>query len=234
MIIAKNISKTYGEKIIIKNFSYSFNKGLYIIRGRSGSGKTTLLNILSKRDNNYKGEVCVKGGLISFSDKDNIVSKLTVKEHLKIFEKVNEKTIDFVFSLKEIMNKKINKISLGERQLLVLVLVLNSDEENIILDEPLSALSCENIKKTIKLLEAISDKKTIIISAHNEELFNSAKRINLSFKSKNNDVVLFAKERKEKEFKLKYLSIYFKRILFRKIFFVLSLLFSVTSFFFGE
>ena len=47
MIIVKNVYKKYDDKYILKNFSYKFENGLYLISGSSGKGKTTLLNILS-------------------------------------------------------------------------------------------------------------------------------------------------------------------------------------------
>ena len=44
----KNISKSYGDKVILKDFTYLFNRfekaGLI---GRNGTGKTTLLNIIT-------------------------------------------------------------------------------------------------------------------------------------------------------------------------------------------
>ena len=44
----KNVSKSFGDKIILRDFTYSFNRfekaGLI---GRNGTGKTTLLNIIT-------------------------------------------------------------------------------------------------------------------------------------------------------------------------------------------
>ena len=44
----KNVSKSYGDKVILKDFTYFFNRfekaGLI---GRNGYGKTTLLNIIT-------------------------------------------------------------------------------------------------------------------------------------------------------------------------------------------
>ena len=54
----KNIYKSFGDKIMVKDFSYSFNRfekaGLI---GRNGTGKTTLLNIITGLTNPDKGTV---------------------------------------------------------------------------------------------------------------------------------------------------------------------------------
>ena len=45
MVEIKNLSKYYGEKKILDDISFCFDKsGFYRIFGESGSGKTTLLN----------------------------------------------------------------------------------------------------------------------------------------------------------------------------------------------
>src|SRR5699024_8217958 len=50
VIELKNISKTFGDKNLIKDFSHLFSPGDRMgIVGPNGSGKTTLLNIMANR-----------------------------------------------------------------------------------------------------------------------------------------------------------------------------------------
>ena len=43
----KNIEKSYGKKIVLKNFNLSVERGEFVgIQGESGKGKSTLLNII--------------------------------------------------------------------------------------------------------------------------------------------------------------------------------------------
>ena len=52
----KNLTKSFGEKKILSDFSYEFEeKGLYIVVGKSGIGKTTLLRIIAGLDNEFEG-----------------------------------------------------------------------------------------------------------------------------------------------------------------------------------
>ena len=80
MITIKNITKMYNGIRILKNISYEFKKGLYLITGSSGKGKTTLLNIISGVDKKYSGQVSVKEEIFYFRDKDNLPSELKVQE----------------------------------------------------------------------------------------------------------------------------------------------------------
>lgn len=58
MIEIKNIDKFFGENHILKNMSFSFQKGkTNLIIGESGSGKTTLLKILIGLYSNDSGSV---------------------------------------------------------------------------------------------------------------------------------------------------------------------------------
>ena len=72
IIEVKNLVKNYGDKQILKNISFSINKGEIIsIIGESGAGKSTLMRCL----NGLEG---VNAGNIKFYDID--ITKLKEKE----------------------------------------------------------------------------------------------------------------------------------------------------------
>ena len=53
MIEIKNLRKTYGKKVALKSFSYTFEDGIYGMLGANGAGKSTLMNLVTdyvKRD----------------------------------------------------------------------------------------------------------------------------------------------------------------------------------------
>ena len=97
MIKIKGISKNYKKAKILKNISYEFVKGIYLIGGPSGSGKTTLLNILGGKDKNYIGKKLVKGEILYFKDKDNLPGDLKVSEVFYLFEIANDMKIKHYF-----------------------------------------------------------------------------------------------------------------------------------------
>ena len=60
MIIVKNLVKKFGDRVIIRDFSYHFPKNTNIgIVGANGAGKTTLLNILTGLEEYDDGEVII-------------------------------------------------------------------------------------------------------------------------------------------------------------------------------
>ena len=62
MIRLENVSKQYGESVILENASFTFpQKGLVCVLGPSGCGKSTLLNLIAGFDSDYKGKIIVGG-----------------------------------------------------------------------------------------------------------------------------------------------------------------------------
>ena len=151
MIDLINISKNYKDKIVIKNFSYHFEKnGLYFLVGKSGCGKTTLLNIIS-------GVIKPNCGIVKYSDIDsiyrdsyyifqdfNLDSDLTVIDNIKFViklkkQEINSNKINEVLSkigILELANKKCSNISGGERQRVLISIALILNSKVLLLDEP--------------------------------------------------------------------------------------------------
>lgn len=234
MIKIKNIYKKYGQHVVIKNMSYKFDKGLYLICGSSGKGKTTLLNILYGKDKKYEGKVQVDEPILYFENKNSLPNNLTVKEVFNLFEHTNRIKVEDYFGIDYLFKKKIKKLSLGEYQLVILNLVLNSNHRIIMLDEPLSALSLTNIKKAAMLLEKFSNDKLIIIANHNNEYFKNFTALNLdSYKSKiikeniSND-----RKKSNKQIPMYCYWFYIKKTIVKKMIFLISLIAIVFNYFY--
>ncbi len=150
----KNVSKAYGDKVILKDFTYLFNRfekaGLI---GRNGYGKTTLLNIITGLTEPDKGTV-ERGETIVFGyyrqqgiefDDDmtvidavkNIAEKVVVSDGnvLSITQFMNY----FLFP-PEKQHTLIRKLSGGEKRRLYLLTVLMKNPNFLILDEPTNDL----------------------------------------------------------------------------------------------
>lgn len=60
MIIIQNLNKSFGDRVIIRDFSYHFPSNTNIgIVGANGAGKTTLLNIITGIEEHNSGEVII-------------------------------------------------------------------------------------------------------------------------------------------------------------------------------
>jgi ATP-binding cassette subfamily F protein uup len=150
----RNISKSFGDKKVINNFSYVFNRfekaGLI---GRNGTGKTTLLNIIAgliepDKGAVERGETVVFGYYrqegIEFDDEMTVIDAVR-----KIAEKVTIRDGN-VLSVTQFMNyflfppekqyTLIRKLSGGEKRRLYLLTVLMKNPNFLILDEPTNDL----------------------------------------------------------------------------------------------
>ena len=150
----KDVNKSFGDKVILKDFTYLFNRfekaGLI---GRNGTGKTTLLNIITgitEPDSGIveRGETIVFGYYrqqgIEFDD------DMTVIEAVKNIAENVVVSDGSVLSITQFMNyflfppekqyTLIRKLSGGEKRRLYLLTVLMKNPNFLILDEPTNDL----------------------------------------------------------------------------------------------
>lgn len=196
IIEVRNLSFGYEKnKKVLDNLFITFNKERIIaLIGRNGSGKSTFLDCLLGI-NEYSGDILINeknikdlspknyAKLVSFIPQsvqiniDYIIRdfisfgrnphlglglSLTQDDYQKV-EKNAEKC-----GVKELLNKDINKVSGGERQLVFIARALTQDTPLIIMDEPTASLDFGNQQKLFKIMKSlIKEGKTIIFTTHN-------------------------------------------------------------------
>ena len=149
-----NLKKTYGEKIILNQFNYSFTRGERLgIIGKNGTGKSTFLNLLTGREPIDGGKITV-GDTIKFGYYTQ--KGIPIKEGQKVIEVIREfgdyiplkkgRQISaqqllerFLFDRKK-QYDFVEKLSGGERKRLYLCTVLIQNPNFLILDEPTNDL----------------------------------------------------------------------------------------------
>lgn len=187
MIKINNISKTYGNKLVLDNINLEITEGkIYGLIGRNGAGKTTLMKILSDQIINYQGEIYYKDTNILLSNqlKKNLIyigedfltynlkeKKLikTVNYIKKLYPKFNQERFDELSALFKIdLLAKYKKLSYGNQSLFRNIIALSLKAQFLLLDEPSTGLDEINrdlfYKKLIEYQEI--DNSTIIISSH--------------------------------------------------------------------
>lgn len=159
VIEVTDISKSYGNKTLIKSFSYLLNRGERLgIIGPNGSGKSTLLNMLAGRITPDSGTVEV-GETVSIGYYTQ--SHEEMNENLRVIEYIKEtaevvKTIDGHIITAEQMLERflfprahqwtyIHKLSGGEKRRLYLLKVLMEEPNVLFLDEPTNDLDTETL-----------------------------------------------------------------------------------------
>ena len=186
MIKLKNVSFSYGEKEIIKDFSLEINRSDRIcLFGESGCGKTTLLKLILKLINPDMGEVIFDGDLkpsVVFQE-DRLLPYKSVLDNIIITgaEKEDALKLMDVLGIKETANKKPSDLSGGMRRRVAIARALAYDFDFLVLDEPFTGLDSENIKKTAEYINSILGDRPLILVTHSKgeaELLN-AEIINL-------------------------------------------------------
>lgn len=172
-----NISKKYGQKVLLDKFSYKFQRGERVgIVGRNGCGKSTLLNIIIGNEKPDDGNI-VLGETIVFGYYNQ--NGMHLKENKRVIEVIKDiaeyipvaggqlsasQLLErFLFAPEQQYNY-VSTLSGGERRRLYLLTILIKNPNFLILDEPTNDLDI----LTLNVLEEflLDYKGCLIIVSH--------------------------------------------------------------------
>lgn len=204
MIKLENISKNYGNNIILENVNFSFSNTncIYAVLGESGSGKSTLFHILCGIDQEYKGNYYLNNTCmndISETSWDEVRSKyiqivyqdFKLLENLSVYKNleyacignasVKENKINSIlkkFQLNGMENLQVKKLSGGQKQRLAIARSLLNNPKVLLLDEPTGNLDDENSRITLEYLKEIkSSEMLILLITHDQRVLEFADHI---------------------------------------------------------
>ncbi len=193
MIELKRLSKTYGEKEILKDVNLTIEKGeIFTIIGPTGTGKTTLLRLIDLLDMPTSGEIFFNGidgnasskirreirrkmamlfqkpALFKTDVYDNVTYGLKFRgvDRQNIDEKVNH-ALEIV-GLLDYAQRSASNLSGGEAQRVALARAIVTDPEVLLLDEPTANLDPIATEKIEELIARINRDHniTIIMATH--------------------------------------------------------------------
>ncbi|ASK30586.1 ABC transporter [Chryseobacterium sp. T16E-39] len=174
----KNIDKSFGDKLLLKNFSYSFQRGEKVgIVGKNGAGKSTLLNIIQGFEKADKGEI-ETGETISFGyfsqkgltykEDERVID--FIKEIAEFYPLANGKSLSasqflrlFLFD-DQTQYSPISKLSGGEKRRLHLMYILYQNPNFLIFDEPTNDLDLPTLTVLENFLQQFQG--SLIIVSH--------------------------------------------------------------------
>lgn len=152
---AKNVCKAFGDKVILKDWSYTFARYEKVgVVGPNGVGKSTFIKILLNRLQPDSGSIdtgqTVKWGYYSqegitgFDENAKVIDAVrTITDRVRIDDKTTltaqQFLTRFLFTPKD-QQKYIHKLSGGERRRLYLATVLMQEPNFLVLDEPTNDL----------------------------------------------------------------------------------------------
>ncbi|MCD8027605.1 MAG: ABC transporter ATP-binding protein [Erysipelotrichaceae bacterium] len=201
-IEVQNIYKSFNNAHVLKDVSFSLNKGeICCIIGPSGSGKSTLLNMIGGLDSVDSGHILINDlditklkskELLKYRKRElgfifqmyNLIGNLTVKENIEVCQYLSNKplSINDLFDnlgLKEHQYKFPHQLSGGQQQRTAIARAIIKNPQLLLCDEPTGALDSQNAKDILMLLEQINQKyhTTILMVTHNIEITKMANRI---------------------------------------------------------
>lgn len=196
----QDITAGYGNGDIIKNISFSLNKGEFLsVLGRNGSGKSTMIKAIQGLLRDISGKILVDGKeMLSYKPRElaqkmayvpqlfEVSFEFTVEEVILMGRYVHQgkftgitaedrSIIEEIMDLTEITrlkDKKIAHLSGGERQRVFIARALAQDTPLLFLDEPSAHLDINYQVEIYQILKRLQKEKnkTILTAEHNINL----------------------------------------------------------------
>lgn len=177
-----SVRKSYRDKLILTDIFLSCKQGEIVgLIGRNGSGKSTLLKIIFGIENAENKFIRVNKKILqSFKESSKVINYLPqnnflpkdfkIKTIINLFLPVNKRARlkENVF-IKPLLQKKYQVLSGGEKRILEILLLLNSEADFVLLDEPFNGVSPIVREQIIKYITDEKPNKGFIITDHDYE-----------------------------------------------------------------
>ncbi|MGC6769319.1 ABC transporter ATP-binding protein [Enterococcus sp. LJL51] len=194
MIEIKNVSKRYGEKVVVSEVQLPVaEQKLTAFIGPNGAGKSTLLSMMSRLIPKDTGEIYLDHSEVKswkqselskklsiLKQANNIDLKISVRELVSFgrfpytkgrlkkedYEKIEEAMAHL--GLTELADAMIDTLSGGQLQRVYIAMVIAQDTNYILLDEPLNNLDMNYAVQMMQILRRLVDDfgKTVVIVLH--------------------------------------------------------------------
>lgn len=188
MIEVRNLTKCYGDHVVLDHINVSFMAGVYGLLGANGAGKTTFMNLLTDNIRRTEGEILYNGTdiirlgavfrkQVGYSPQlQGIYEDFTARAFLHYIgslkgmkrRDIKEQTERFleVVSLKDAAHKSLGTFSGGMRQRVLVAAAMLDEPELLILDEPTAGLDLSERIRLRNYIAEIGKARTVILATH--------------------------------------------------------------------
>ena len=183
-----DLTKTYGEKVALDRFSYTFTPGIYGILGANGAGKTTLLNLITDNVRRETGKILLDGEEVlklgaDFRKKigympqqQGMYPDFTATEFLYYMAELKgvgrrrtKKQVEKLLALTNLTedaHKKLGGYSGGMKQRVLLCQALLGNPKILILDEPSAGLDPKERLRIRNYIARMAEKRIVFMTTH--------------------------------------------------------------------
>lgn len=185
MIVAENLTKSFGAKRAVQDVNFTVQPGKVTgFLGPNGAGKSTTMRMIVGLDRPTSGTVSVNGRDYSrlrspltevgvLLDAKAVHTGRTARNHLRAMAATHgiprarvQEVID-ITGLSSVADKRAGGFSLGMGQRLGIAAALLGDPHTLILDEPVNGLDPEGVMWVRRFVRyAASEGKTVLLSSH--------------------------------------------------------------------
>ena len=190
ILTISNLTKSYGNKEILKGINLQISKGEIIgYIGPNGAGKSTTIKIILGMEEGYGGEIKLFGESIQQNSVEykrrigyvpeiaEVYDNLTGYEYLTFIGQLYGLDLQFahkkseslmeLFNVGEAYHSRISSYSKGMRQKLLIISSLLHNPDLLILDEPITGLDANSVMIFKEILAQLAAQgKTIFYSSH--------------------------------------------------------------------
>lgn len=203
MLSIRNIYKAFGANSVLKGINLDINRGEVLsLIGGNGAGKSTLVKTIMGIYKPNQGEIFINGEPLSFSSPAESLNKgvylvpqepmlfpnMSLEENVVIGlsgtkKELHDRLVGFIDQLGwnlELRRKAIT-LSIAEQQLVEILRGLLRESKILILDEPTSSLTFDEVNSLFKLIKELRAKGiTIIYITHRlNEVFEISTHVSL-------------------------------------------------------
>ena len=175
-ISINNISFSYNDKDVFKDFSATFTEGeTTTIMSPSGKGKTTLLYLISGLLTPEKGDIAFRIPSPKFSmvfQDNRLIEASSITNNIKLINpNLNKNDISLcleALGLYGYDNKRVKHLSGGEKRRVAIARAILADFDILLMDEPFTGLDDDTKEIVIQYIKERTAGKTVLLVTHNK------------------------------------------------------------------
>jgi len=164
-----NVGFSYNDKVILENLSFSVSEGETVcLVGESGSGKTTAIRLILGLLTPNSGKVTAPKKISAVFQENRLFYSFSLKANISAVAGDSDKADSLIAAacLTELSQKRVSKLSGGQKRRAAILRALNYPCDALVLDEPFNGIDAENKKIMAKIILDNTKNIPVVLVTH--------------------------------------------------------------------